>query len=159
MVVFFFGPPRRPLSNATVTASGNSSPCERVHRRVGTTAGTLQRRRRRGEQQHVVSGLRQSASTTRCEKASDHAKQLRLGPTELNQRHPIDCEVMKLSSILFRDRRHQNGESSHFVPTKRDRSKSLCVPHSVTPLIRIEACSEDGLTAPSISRRRTSVGV
>jgi hypothetical protein len=80
---------------------------------------------------------------------------------------------MKLSSILFRDRNRSQTTTSNtdnpsavgFCPPKRDRSKSLCVPHAM-PLIRVETCREDGLPAglPAnvqdlLRKRRTSMAV
>ncbi|KAK4026731.1 hypothetical protein OUZ56_015757 [Daphnia magna] len=61
---------------------------------------------------------------------------------------------MKLSSILFRDRNRSQAATNNtdnpsavgFCPPKRDRSKSLCVPHAM-PLIRVETCREDGSAA------------
>ena len=93
---------------------------------------------------------------------------------------------MKLSSILFRDRQRSGlmsglgsssgGSSSSgggdyhpgFCPPKRDRSKSLCVPHAM-PLIRVETCKEDASVPSSATavqdliamrtKRRTSMAV
>lgn len=77
---------------------------------------------------------------------------------------------MKLSSILFRDRNRSqaantdNPSAVGFCPPKRDRSKSLCVPHAM-PLIRVETCREDGISAVSanvqdlLRKRRTSMAV
>ena len=77
---------------------------------------------------------------------------------------------MKLSSILFRDRNRSqahtttdyNPSAVGFCPPKRDRSKSLCVPHAM-PLIRVETCKED-VSVPSnvqdlLRKRRTSMAV
>ena len=72
--------------------------------------------------------------------------------------------IMKLSS-LFRsvgsgsgssDPRHPDPPMS-FCPPRRDRSKSLCVPHAM-PLIRVEKCNEDTIaTIKQLTARRTSV--
>lgn len=79
---------------------------------------------------------------------------------------------MKLSSILFRDRNRSQAATNNtdnpsavgFCPPKRDRSKSLCVPHAM-PLIRVETCREDGSAAVAgnvqdlLRKRRTSMAV
>jgi hypothetical protein len=78
---------------------------------------------------------------------------------------------MKLSSILFRDRNRSqtttnadNPSAVGFCPPKRDRSKSLCVPHAM-PLIRVETCREDGASGVPgnvqdlLRKRRTSMAV
>lgn len=75
---------------------------------------------------------------------------------------------MKLSSILFRDRNRSqatdyNPSAVGFCPPKRDRSKSLCVPHAM-PLIRVETCKEDASVPGNVQdlllrKRRTSMAV